>query len=125
MDTAKGLVAVYGSLRKGLSNHRLLEQADFLGYTQTTGFKMYSLGGFPFITHEQANEQDIITIEVYAVTQEEMRRLDGLEGYPSFYNRELIDTPYGKAWIYFIDGERDGYPSVTDGDWFKYYTSRS
>lgn len=124
MDTAKGLVAVYGSLRKGLHNHRLLEQADLVGTARISGFKMYSMGGFPFITHEDATEQDTIQIEVYAVTPREMRSLDQLEGYPSFYNRELVDTPYGKAWIYFIDNERDGYSPVIDGDWFKYYTSR-
>lgn len=124
MDTAKGLVAVYGSLRKGLHNHNLLEDADFLGTDQVSGFKMYSMGGFPFITHDGATESDTIQIEVYQVDPYEMRRLDQLEGYPSFYNRELIKTKYGDAWIYFIDDEVAGHPPVIHGDWFKYYSSR-
>jgi gamma-glutamylcyclotransferase (GGCT)/AIG2-like uncharacterized protein YtfP len=124
VDTAIGLVAVYGSLRKGLHNHGLLAQSPQLGTDTAQGFKMYSMGGFPFITHEDATPEDTITIEVYEVTPIEMRRLDRLEGYPSFYNRELIDTKFGKAWIYFIDGDKDGYPPVVDGDWLKYYTSR-
>lgn len=124
MDQAKGLVAVYGSLRKGLHNHALLHNADFKGTAVANGFKMFSMGSFPFITHQDATEQDTIQIEVYAVTPEEMRNLDRLEGFPSFYNRELIDTPYGKAWIYYIDNERGGYAPVVDGDWMKYYTSR-
>jgi len=124
MDTAKGLVAVYGSLRKGLHNHRLLEQADFLGTDVISGFKMYSLGGFPFITHDDATSEDRIHIEVYSVDVYEMARLDQLEGYPSFYNRELVQTQYGQAWIYFIDDEVAGHAPVIDGDWFKYYTSR-
>ena len=124
MDTAKGLVAVYGSLRKGLHNHSLLERADFLGTDVIAGFKMYSLGGFPFITHDDATYDDRIFIEVYSVNPNEMRRLDMLEGYPSFYNRELVQTQYGQAWIYFIDNEVAGHDPVIDGDWFKYYTGR-
>ena len=124
MDTAKGLVAVYGSLRKGLHNHVLLEQAEFLGTGTVAGFKMYSMGGFPFITHDDATQDDTIQIEVYSVTPREMLSLDQLEGYPSFYNRELVDTPYGKAWIYYIDGEVQGHAPVINGDWFEYYTSR-
>lgn len=124
MDTAIGLVAVYGSLRKGLHNHQLLAQATQLGTATIGGFKMYSMGGFPFITHEDATPSDTITIEVYEVTPIEMRRLDNLEGYPSFYNRELVDTKFGKAWIYFIDGDKEGYPPVSNGDWFQYYHSK-
>lgn len=100
------LVAVYGSLKKGYGNHRLLDTSEFLGTTDTYGeWTMYSLGGFPAIVPE-GNTQ--ICIEVYRVDRETMADLDMLEGYPSFYDRRIIDTKYGKAWIYFI-GEADDY----------------
>ena len=115
-------VAVYGSLRAGLHNHRLLQAAPCLGVTTADGWDMYSMGGFPFITHGTGT----IKIEVYSVDPIEMARLDMLEGYPSFYNRELIKTPYGDAWIYFIDGnDTTRYEPVPEGDWFRFYKDRN
>ena len=116
-------VAVYGSLRKSLGNHRLLEQAKFLGTDEIPNFIMYSLGGFPYIRPTPTDST--IHIEVYSVTDEEFARLDRLEGYPNFYDRKQVDTAYGKAWIYFIDKPPAGNPEVTSGDWLKYYKENS
>lgn len=112
------LVAVYGSLRRGMGNHRLLTSSEQLTTERIKGFDMFSLGGYPFIKPGDGE----ITIEVYAVDSHTFRRLDSLEGYPSFYNRMLVQTSVGKAWIYYIAG-RDGKIPVPDGDWVQYYTS--
>ena len=112
------LVAVYGSLRKGMGNHPLLERGDatFLSAERITGWDMYSMGGFPFIS--PATEQSEIKIEVYKVNHTTMLRLDQLEGYPSFYDRKLVHTTKGLAWIYFIQGNNlSKYPPVASGDW--------
>lgn len=94
-------VAVYGSLKKGFGNNVLLNTAEYLGTCDTSpDWTMYSLGGFPCIV-PQGDTQ--ICIEVYDVDQRTMNRLDMLEGYPSFYNRRVIDTKFGKAWIYYMD----------------------
>lgn len=126
MDQAVGKVAVYGSLRKGLHNHGLLSQATLLGTERVKGFGMYSLGSFPFVSTTGDVTDKEITVEVYEVTPAEFRRLDMLEGYPSFYDRMMIETSHGPAWIYFIDGKDQYTPSrhepVPDGDWFKFYT---
>jgi gamma-glutamylcyclotransferase (GGCT)/AIG2-like uncharacterized protein YtfP len=111
------LVAVYGSLRKTLGNHYLLSEAQYLGTTTTTGFTMFSLGGFPYIL--PSNNETPIVIEVYKVTSEEFDRLDRLEGYPRFYDRKVISTEFGDAWIYFIDEHKD-VPEVPHGDWLQY-----
>jgi len=115
----KELVAVYGSLRDGLSNHRLLETAKPLGKDTVTGFDMFSLGAFPYV--RPTKEANNIVVEVYEVDENTFARLDMLEGYPSFYDRMKIATKYGDAWIYFID-EYGKYPKVTSGDWVKFYT---
>jgi gamma-glutamylcyclotransferase (GGCT)/AIG2-like uncharacterized protein YtfP len=114
------LVAVYGSLRKGFGNHRVLErnEAQILSTERIGGFKMFSMGAFPFI--QPASEEDMITIEVYAVPITGLPDLDRLEGYPSFYNRKLVQTSKGQAWIYFIENERGGYQQVHDGDWMMF-----
>jgi gamma-glutamylcyclotransferase (GGCT)/AIG2-like uncharacterized protein YtfP len=115
------LVAVYGSLRKGMGNHRVLERNDaqLLSTERVKGFKMFSLGAYPFICHGDGE----ITIEVYSVPITGMVDLDRLEGYPSFYDREMIETSKGKAWVYFID-DRDGRVPVPDGDWVAFYGKR-
>lgn len=119
MKSSNHLVAVYGSLRKGLHNHSLLENAKLLS-TETTGnFRMYSMGGFPYIRPVESPYD--ITIEVYSVDDHEFANLDRLEGYPSFYDRKQIPTTQGNAWIYFIDEPPGGREEVTTGDWKQYY----
>jgi gamma-glutamylcyclotransferase (GGCT)/AIG2-like uncharacterized protein YtfP len=111
------LVAVYGSLRKGMGNHGLLERNDaqLLSTERVTGWNMYSLGGFPYIEPGDG----VITIEVYAVPITAMQPLDRLEGYPSFYNRKLITTSKGDAWVYYIE-DYDSSTPVPNGDWVAY-----
>ena len=113
-------VAVYGSLRQGMGNHRLLESSKFLGKDKLDGFIMYSLGGFPCI-RTVFPEGNTITVEVYEVDDETFRRLDILEGYPSFYDRKKVDTQYGEAWIYTIEREKSR-PVVESGDWVLFRT---
>jgi gamma-glutamylcyclotransferase (GGCT)/AIG2-like uncharacterized protein YtfP len=115
-------VAVYGTLRKNQGNHRLLVDSKFLG-EGTTGGIMYSMGGFPAVDITGDKE---IKIEVYSVDEQTLNRLDGLEGYPHFYNRSEIKTPYGAAWIYHIDKkELLNYPLIQSGDWVEYRSKRA
>lgn len=114
-------VAVYGSLRKDLHNHGLLETSNFLGEDTITGFDMYSMGSFPFLV---PNESDTpISIEVYEVTPEVFASLDRLEGYPRFYDRKQIETAHGTSWIYFIEDGDTKSPHVVNGDWKEYFQS--
>lgn len=115
-------VAVYGSLRQGMGNHRLLEEgkAWYHGKDKLDGFIMYSLGGFPCVrsVFPEGNE---IVVEVYEVDDETFARLDVLEGFPSFYDRKKVSTKYGDAWIYTIEREKSR-PVVEGGDWVLYKT---
>ena len=113
------IVAVYGSLKQGLGNHRLLEHssASFLGKHQTKPeYTMLHLGGFPGLV--KAGETPI-QCELYSVDEDTMQRLDLLEGYPRFYDREQIETEHGDAWIYFLaDGTGYGRRRVVEsGNW--------
>ena len=115
-----GLVAVYGSLRAGMGNHRVLGTSQKVGSCRIEGYTMRSLGAYPYI-HRGEGE---ITVEVYEVNALTSARLDGLEGYPSFYDREQIDTPFGAAWIYFIERREHTAPLVESGDWVQFYQQR-
>lgn len=119
------LVAVYGSLKKGFGNHFLLEKSRFVDTLSLSGYDMYSLGRFPAIVRGSGT----ITVELYDVDCETLERLDRLEGFSGIasrynaYNREEIDTPYGKAFIYiYANEQRLGgrvFGLVTSGNWEK------
>lgn len=139
MSACNELVAVYGSLKRGFGNHRLLQgefydgvgDAEFLGeYVIPEGmFVMRSLGGFPAIFKSSEEKDGVstpITIEVYRVSDTNMmENLDSLEGHPGWYRRELIDTPFGRSWIYIMpQGSYFGRPIVEDGVWGGYSNTK-
>ena len=123
-EVAPQLVAVYGSLRSGMGNHRLLAGQRLLVETKTANpYAMYSLGSYPYVRLDRPVNQ--IIAEVYAVTPECLARLDVLEGYPHYYNRSLVPLESGhEAWMYHIDSQYErASPLVESGDW-KLYLQR-
>lgn len=120
------LVAVYGSLRRGMGNHDLLSnnRAEFLGEEVVPGYNMISLHAYPAILNSE-NQENKITIEVFSVDEDCFKRLDWLEGYPTHYNRQLQETSHGDAWIYFYDRDLSLSDDVVEsGDWVEYYHER-
>lgn len=122
-------VAVYGSLRKGMGNHGLLKDSELLSTEVIKAkFEMVDLGSFPgLIESEEPND---ILIEVWGVTPETYRRVEMLEGYPSFYDRKDVTTSLGEVGIYYLpSGETWGhrrYVEKTEGvyDWVKHHTGK-
>ena len=120
-------VAVYGSLRQGMGNHRLLEGQEFVGTTVTSEkFAMYSLGGFPKVALHGEKVSPIV-VEIYNVNEQGLSRLNMLEGFHgrnsphNFYDCSPVETGLGEALIYHIDDGYGGTSSlVEDGDWVKY-----
>jgi gamma-glutamylcyclotransferase (GGCT)/AIG2-like uncharacterized protein YtfP len=120
----KELYAVYGTLRQGFGNNRLLqnEYSEYLGtQTLTAPFRMVSMGGFPGMISTPGKESTI-TIEVFRVTNPTVEaRLDRLEGYPGWYDKQTINTEWGKAFIYTQTENQVGKnPPVESGDWKQY-----
>ena len=82
------LVAVYGTLKKGFGNHRLLAQSRFVGEALTEpNFTLLHLGGFPGIVR---SGDTAVSCEVYEVDDITLARLDRLEGHPTFYERQPL-----------------------------------
>ena len=95
------LVAVYGTLKQGRGNHRILETSQYLGDDWVSGFKLYE-SGIPFAVPTGVPE-DRIKVEVYEVTDPDvMDSLDWLEGHPVHYKRKKIlpDEWDEKVWVY-------------------------
>jgi gamma-glutamylcyclotransferase (GGCT)/AIG2-like uncharacterized protein YtfP len=83
----------------------------------TDQYRMISLGGFPGLLKEGTPTE--ITVEVYEVTSDRIAgSLDMLEGYPSFYDRELTTLVDGReCWVYFLGDRYNSYPVIDSGDW--------
>lgn len=114
-------VAVYGSLKRGFGNHRLIEGQTFInnGFTMNDGYTMYSLGAFPGVVEDGDSD---IQVELYEVDDAGLERLDRLEGHPTFYCRKQVnivgrDDSVHYAWMYIYQGETGGLPLVATGDW--------
>lgn len=113
-------MAVYGTLKKFMSNHEhFLEQAAY-GGTVYMEFEKMSTRGFPRVTFGstsiQSKENDqsrkILECELYLVDDNELRNIDRLEGEGSFYRRvkktyavfdsEKKQLNFGQAFVYEI-----------------------
>lgn len=108
-------VFVYGTLLRGEVNHGLLAVARFLGDCRTRPcYTLFLLGAYPGLIK---GGRDRIAGEVYEVDSACLRRLDRLEDYPRLYDRQPIQTPYGRAWIYVYRGHLEGRTVIRGGDW--------
>ena len=116
----KTLIAVYGSLRKEMSNDHLLSTSEYLGEFQTKPeFSLYSLGYYPGL---KTSGNTSVTMEVYAVDDIVAARVDRLEGYTpggnnTFYDKISIETPYGEASVYVYVNDIPQDRLVESGDW--------
>lgn len=123
------LVTVYGSLLKGLGNwhwHLNNKDSKLLGeHVLNGGFIMVSLGGFPGLIIDEKSDSKIF-VETYEVSDVVYRSIERLEGYPSFYGKKEIDTPFGKSEVYILGDnfyrERAIVPTDSEGivNWRKY-----
>lgn len=95
---------VYGSLKKGFDNHKLLEKsAKRLGKASTVGkFAMYedSFGNYPFLVKKPISK---VKGELYEVKRKELLdKIDEFEGAPELYQRKKIKvkTHHGVSFAY-------------------------
>jgi len=98
-------VLVYGTLKKGGSNHYLIEAAggQFIGYDMVEGpYDMFDLGAIPAVVPAQDGKTRKVRGELYAITPEGLASLDMLEGHPNLYRRSKVWTEIHKrrAWMY-------------------------
>jgi len=123
----KHLIFVYGTLKRGYGNNRLLEQSRFVDAATTENRYPLVVSGIPYL-HDVPNVGHHVTGEIWEVTDDQLRRVDQLEGHGrGFYERRKInvisETTREKVetWVYFICTRTRGYeaetlhPSYEDG----------
>lgn len=99
----KHLIFVYGSLKKGYYNHRLMEGTRFIGKGVLSGATLYDMNiSFPCILLDGSHNK--VIGEIYEVDEIQLKAIDRLEGYregrgrDNLYNREEVTvTEYGSG----------------------------
>ncbi len=108
-------VFVYGTLLRGQRNHHWMRGAIRLGRTSSpVGFSLWSLGQYPVAC---PGGRGRIRGEVYRLSLAHLYRLDLLEEYPRFYQRRLVRTSFGLAWLYYQSKPPANARWLPGGDW--------
>ena len=92
-------IFVYGTLKRGGSNHLFLRGQKFLGVARTTpGFTLYSLGDYPGMVRAPGDAVSV-TGEIWSVDDDCLAELDQLEGLDEgLYERiDVLLAPNGIA----------------------------
>lgn len=107
-------VFVYGTLKRGFGNNLLLSDAKYLGEDSLEGYDMLDLGWYPAIKRGTGTVHG----EVYEISPHILKRLDSLEGTPSYYARTTAITK-GKheVHVYVMNGAVD--EQLPSGVWTK------
>lgn len=116
------LVFVYGTLKRGGSNHAFMAGQSFHGVAKTAkGFRLIRLGGYPGLV-AYPEDTDGVTGEVWSVDTACLARLDVLEGVnEGLYHRHAIalEPPFADAEVdtYFYRPSADGHSPIPGGTW--------
>lgn len=93
-ENFEALLFVYGSLKKGFDNNRILNKAIYVSKAQTVRkFAMYKSddGDYPYLV----KNKPLYTIsgEIYKIKRKDlMQKIDLFEGSPDYYLRESINV---------------------------------
>jgi len=90
----KTKIFVYGTLKSGHHNHRLLHGQEFIGQAETCDLKVMHCTGIPFLHdyggyyyNDKLCKGHHVTGEVYLVDKQALQMMDALEGHPRWYRR--------------------------------------
>ena len=102
-DERRHQVFVYGTLKRGQRNAYFLDQAEFLGdHITSEEYWMYEFDDYPAVC---TAGRHAIHGEIYRIDDTQFASLDELEWYPRFYQRIVIVTDSGEAWMYIVKPE--------------------
>lgn len=100
----------YGTLCRGRHNHGFLKGAKFIGEAYTGFGYTLVINGLPYLLRD--NEGPGCWGELYEINDEQLKRIDFLEGHPEWYERKEItvycdsDNEYHKVWAYLMVPQR-------------------
>ncbi|MEM1296559.1 MAG: gamma-glutamylcyclotransferase family protein [Verrucomicrobiota bacterium] len=118
------LLFVYGSLKRGFSNHFFLLEAQWVGEANTeSSYRMFDYGGFPAVIRDEEQGYSIRG-ELWKIDDTCLSQIDVLEGVDSgLYERSttLLEVPWDQkedVIMYLYLQTTKGLPDV-GGQWPK------
>ncbi|MCL5499022.1 Uncharacterized conserved protein YtfP, gamma-glutamylcyclotransferase (GGCT)/AIG2-like family [Phytobacter palmae] len=106
-------IFVYGSLRRKQGNSHWMTNAQWLGDHCVEDYQLYSLGHYPGAVPGDGS----VLGEVYRIDAATLGELDALRTAGGEYKRQLIQTPYGSAWMYVYQRPVEGKKFIPTGNW--------
>lgn len=99
------LIAVYGTLKKGYSNYyAYLTNAKHIGRGNTQDKYPLIVDGLPYLVNKKGVGHNV-EVDVFKVSDMQLKKVDGLEGHPQWYKRIQIPVVLKNrtlnCWIYF------------------------
>lgn len=101
---------VYGTLKRGQPQNRLLEGEDFVGSVRTLPrYRLYANGQYPCLVEDEENGI-CVEGELWRVRESTLEKLDKYEGVPDLYERRAvaIQDCAEAAFAYFYQGKVNG-----------------
>lgn len=87
------ILFVYGTLKRGQRNHRLLADQLYRGDAASAPrYRIVDLGAYPGLV-ENAEHGLSVTGELWEVSDCCLAELDDFEGVPDLFDRRVIDVP--------------------------------
>jgi gamma-glutamylaminecyclotransferase len=104
VEIEKTIVFVYGTLKRGERNHRLLADQEFLGAAVTAPrYRVFDLGPYPGLVRDDATGL-AVRGELFAVTERCLAELDEFEGVAGPFARDLIAVDgHELVWAYYLN----------------------
>lgn len=107
-------VAVYGTLKVGKGNHRVLGESELVTTGFIKGYVMYSNGYYPSI-FKVDDEHQKVYVEVYKVTDIDVyQNLLSLEGFPMHYGINQVEVNGIKSLV-FVNGSTNYTNKIENG----------
>jgi gamma-glutamylcyclotransferase (GGCT)/AIG2-like uncharacterized protein YtfP len=113
-------VFVYGTLRRGGSNHFRMQGAEFVTAATVRG-RLYGIDWYPGLVLDDSGDE--VTGEIYQVPAGLLLELDAFEG-PE-YRRVMVEPDCGgdkrspqSTWLWEWLGPVDETRRIASGDWF-------
>jgi gamma-glutamylaminecyclotransferase len=98
-------VAVYGTLKMGYSNYwHYLSDSRYVDSGKTLNRYPLIIKGLPYLL-EDVDKGHNVEVDIFAVDDKTLAKLDQLEGHPNWYRRKKIPIRVGhrivSCWVYF------------------------
>lgn len=111
------LLFIYGTLKRGHHNNRLLAQSQFIETATTQPkYRLYNCGNYPALKY--ATEGYPIQGEIWQIQPHTLKQLDTLEGTPWLFDRQPIEiTNHQNIQGYIYQGQIINLKECKNGEW--------